>query len=353
MDWHRPFTASYRFMRVSRATGNELSQVDGITGGTLNINQNSAVYESADLAAAQRLDMGNDFLRCYLDAEQGGEVESVCLGTWDISIPSRSIEGSVDSFPVYCDGLLGELQGDSFEVPVIIASGSNIVSEARGIAEGAGLTVDAVESGMVLGTNWAFGLDGEDGGSKLKALNSLLSLAGYSSASTDPMGNVVLRPYQNPEDREIVWTFEEGPNATFLIEAEEERDTRDVANVVLAIYESDGYTTVGTATDNDPSSPYSIQNRGYRKVSKYTYHDTATQEQADSRAAELLSTAQSVIHRLTLKHVHCPARVGDTVMVSWPSKGISDMFTIRTQRVDIGSAGCLTTSELRRFERRS
>lgn len=353
MDWTKPFTASYRFMQVSRSDGNEVGQVDGITEGTLNINQNSAVFESADLTAAWRLDIGSDFLRCYLDAEQGGSIESVCLGTWDISIPSRSINGLTDSCPVYCDGLLGELQGDSFEAPVIITSGSNIIQKASEIVEDAGLNVNSEESDMVLGTNWAFGLDGEQGGSKLKAVNSLLSLAGYSSASTDPMGNVVMRPYRNPEDREIVWTFEEGPNATFLIDAEEERDTRDVANVVLAIYESDGSTTVGVAEDNDPSSPYSIQSRGYRKVSKYAYHDTATQAQADARAEELLSTAQSVIHRLTLKHVHCPARVGDTVMVSWPSKGISDLFTVRTQRVDIGSAGCLTTSELRRFERRS
>lgn len=352
MDWGRPFEASYRFMSVSR-DGNETGQVDGITGGTLTVNQDSAVYESADLDSAMRFDLGNDRLRCYLDATQDGTTESVCLGTWDVSIPSRSINGLIDRCPVYCDGLLGELQGDSFEAPVTVPTGSNIVSYAKGICEGIGLSVNATESDSALGTPWVFGLDGEQGGSKLKALNSLLSLAGYSSASTDPMGNVVLKPYQNPTDRNPVWTFEEGPTATFLIEAEEERDTRDVANVVLAIYESDGETTVGSAIDDDASSPYSIHNRGYRKVAKYTYRDTATQAQADYRAAELLSTAQSVIHRLTLKHVYCLARVGDVVRVVWPSKGINATFTIRTQKVEIGSAGCLTTSELRRFERRS
>ena len=45
---------------------------------------------------------------------------------------------------------------------------------------------------------------------------------------------------------------------------------------------------------------FSMKSRGYRKSAKYTYRDTATQAQADARAAELLSTAQSVIHRLTL-----------------------------------------------------
>ena len=29
-DWHEPFTASYRFMRVNRITGYETEQIEGI-----------------------------------------------------------------------------------------------------------------------------------------------------------------------------------------------------------------------------------------------------------------------------------------------------------------------------------
>ena len=46
-DWTRPFTATYRFMRVSRSTGYETAQLDGITGGTLQVNQDTATFESA------------------------------------------------------------------------------------------------------------------------------------------------------------------------------------------------------------------------------------------------------------------------------------------------------------------
>lgn len=355
-DWHEPFEASYRFMRVSRSTGYETGQLDGIRGGTLQINRDTATFEGGTVATAALLDLGSDLVRGYLDAEwEDGSAESVCLGTWLASIPSRDVDGPLDSCTAYLDGRLQELQDDSFSAPIVVDAGENIVSTARAIAEQAGLAVNATPSDAVLGAAWAFGLEsdgGEAGGSKLEAMNSLLALAGYSAAYTDPMGTVIMSPYVDPPRRQPVWIFEEGIAATFLAEAREERDSREVANVVLAIYESDGQTTVGEAVDDDPMSPYSTVSLGRRKVAKHSYRSAATQAEADAKADELLRTNQSTIRRVTLRHVRCPARVGDVVEVRWPSAGISGTYVVRTQTVEIGSAGCLTTSELRAFERR-
>lgn len=355
-DWTRPFTATYRFMRVARSTGYETAQLDGIKGGTLQVNQDTATFESATLGTAAFFDLGADLVRCYLDAAwEDGTEESVCLGTWLATIPGRSVDGATETCTAYCDGRLQELQDDSFSAPIVVDAGENIVATAQAIAEGAGLAVVSTPSSDTLGTAWSFGLSSEsdgDGGSKLDAVNALLKLAGYGSASTDELGRVVMKPYTDPSSRTPVWTFEEGLNATFLSKADEERDSRDVCNVVLAIYESDGSTTIGEAVDDDPQSPYSTVRLGRRKVAKHMYNSTATQTAADAKAAELLRTQQSTIRRVKLQHVHCPARVGDVVRVSWPSANISGSYVVRTQTVDIGSAGCLTTSELRAFERR-
>lgn len=354
-DWHKPFRSSYRFMRVSRQTGYETEQLDGILDGRLSINQDTATFESARLDSTEAFDLGSDLVRGYLDATwEDGTEESVCLGTWLASIPSRDVDGRLETCTVYLDGRLQELQDDSFSAPVVIDAGENIIDNARAIAEGIGLQVVATDSDSVLGSPWVFGMD-EDGGSKLEAMNELLGMAGYSSASTDEMGRVILAPYVDPSRRNPSWEFEEGPTATFFAEATEERDSRDVANVVLTIYESDEQTVIGEAVDDDPASPYSIRpdtGIGRRKVAKYTYNNTATQEEADRKASELLATNQSTIRRVTLQHVHCPARVGDVVSVRWPSANISGTYVVRTQQVEIGSAGCLTTSELRAFERR-
>lgn len=355
-DWSQPFESAYRFVRVSRATGYETGEIDAIRGGSLVINRDTDTYESANVDTATVLDVGADLVRCYLDATFGdGSTESVCLGTWLPSVPSRDVDGAFVTSNAYLDGRLAELQDDSFEAAYSLPAGTNIVGAAAAIVTGAGLPVRVVASNATLGAPWVFGLEDEgeeDGGTKLQAVNALMRLAGYAAAHTDERGTVVLEPSQTVAGNDPVWTFREGLGATFLAKAEDERDTRDVANVVLAIYETEGQTTIGTAVDDDPASPYSTVTLGRRKVVKYRYNDTATQARANQKAAELLETNQSVIRRVTLSHVHNPARVGDVVSVDWPSAGISGAFIIRTQTVEIGSAGCLTTSELRRYERR-
>lgn len=355
-DWTVPFESAYRFMRVSRTTGYEVGQIDGIRGGTIQLNQDTATFEGGTVETARFFDVGADLVRGYLDATwEDGTSESACLGTWLASIPSRDIDGVVEACTVYLDGRLQELQDDSFEVPVTYAAGTNIVDAAKAIAVQAGLPVNATPSSAVLGAAWTFGLQSEgeeDGGSKLDAINALLRMAGYSAASTDPTGTVVMEPYVDPAGRSPAWSFVEGVGATFLSKAVEERDSRDVCNVVLAIFETDDATTIGTAVDDDPMSPYSTVSLGRRKVAKYTYNGTATQSAADRKADELLATQQSTIRRVTLSHVRCPARVGDVVTVDWPSAGISGTYAIRKQAVSIGSPGCMTQSELRAFERR-
>lgn len=355
-DWTKPFTASYRWLRVSRETGYEVATIDNLTKGTLTINQDSSTFESADVNCIGALDIGIDFARCYMDAAfEDGSVETVCLGTWLVSIPSRNVRGSYEDCSVRLDGRLIELDEDSFDAPVVFGNTSTCIEYAAGIVEGCGLSVVMRDGdpGTRIADHWTFGLDGEDsnGGSKLRAVNALLHRAGFRSASTDAYGNVVFRrsveqPYDTPS-----WSFVEGGNATFLMDVTDERDATDVCNVVLAVYETDASTVIGEAIDDNPASPYSTVSLQRRKVAKYFYNDEATQEEADKRAARLLDTNQSIIHRITLSHVHCPLRVGDIANIQYGSANISGNYMTRVQTVQIGSAGCLTETELRRYER--
>lgn len=354
-DWTKPFTASYRYMRVSRHTGNETARLDGMRGGSITVNNDTQTFESAKADSSEFVDVKADLVRIYLDATfEDGSTESVVLGTFLSSIPSRDISGSNVDCTMHLDGRLTELQEDSFDAPIVIPAGTNAVEYAKSIAEGAGLTVLYSPSSYTLGTAWAFGLDdsGDDeGGSKLDCINALLRMADYSAAKTDQWGRVLMYPETDVDAAPARWTFQQGANATFLDESTYERDTRDVCNVVLAVYETDEATTIGEAVDNDASSPWSVMNLGRRKVAKYFYNDTSTQYAATIKAQQLLRTNQSVVRRLTLSHVWCGARVGDVVRVMWPNTGYSGTYVIRTQDIDVGSAGCMCTSELRRFER--
>lgn len=356
-DWTVPFESGWRWMRVSRATGFETEQLANLTTGTLTINADTECFESASVDCIGMLDVGNDLVRCYLDATwENGTTESVCIGTWLPNVPSRDVDGSYQECTVQLDGRLIELAEDSFENVFTAKSGQNPVNVARTICENAGLTVIQTDpySGT-LGTAWRFGLEGmssfdDNAGNKLQAVNALLGIAGFRAAQTDPYGNVLFRADVDYSDSPA-WTFAEGVDATFLSTATDERDSTEVANKVIAVYETDDSTTIGVATDNDPASPWSTVALGRVRAKVYLYNDTATQAAANKQAAWLLSNQQSVIRRVTVSHVYCPVRVGDIAAVDYRSASIGGQFAVRVQTVELGGAGCLTKSELRRFER--
>ena len=378
-DWTKPFEASYTWWRVDRAsytyetpddlgdfyaTGTEVEQIPNIVKATLQLNDSTETFETGLARCVGPLDVGNDLVRCHLTATwEDGTTEDVVLGTYDVSIPSRDVHGSYEECSAVLDGRLMELQQDAFEEPEVIQKGSNPFADAARWVRERGITFSE-DRPLSHYLDWpapsqlVYGIGAEDGGTVLSAYNGVMAgVQGVRAAKTDEFGRIII---QDPIDYDgtPVWTFAEGINATFLEDAVDERDTSKVCNVVICVYESDSATYVGTAEDTDPSSPWSIANYGRRKAAVYTYNeapagstDVERQATADAKAAKLLDENRSIVRRITISHVYCPARVGDIVEVSYPSAGIYGKFAIRTQTIDVGSAGCMTVSELRRFER--
>ena len=364
-DWTKPFDAAYVWRRVPRKsyayangnyfdlTGTETETLDAITGGTIETNADTDTFTTASIECAEVPNVGTDLIRCHLVATfEDGTVEDVVLGTWLPSIPKRDIEAPNASCTVRLDGRLMELEQDAFAPPVTVNAGVDAPSYVALICHNNCITTvyPLPQNTKTLGTKWVIGLSSDEDGdeSKLAAINRMLGFAGCRAAQTDEYGRVLMRM---PIDYASapVWTFREGASATFLNDATDERDATDICNVVIALFESQESTTIGRAEDH--SSEWSIENLGREKVGIYKYNDAATQAQANAKAAELLENQLSVIRRVTIRHVWCGARTGDVVALEWPSVGISGNFAIRRQTIAVGSAGCICTSELRRFER--
>lgn len=349
MDWGKPFSASYRFMRVSRSTGNEtqlLSQFE--SGGSITRNNDTTTKESGKASIVGDLDIGADLVRVYLDATEieGDGSESVALGTFLPSVSSRDVNAQLATSDVKLYGRLKEVEDADFESPISVASGESPVSKAVEILEGCGLEVDAEESDYKLSSTWTFGTESDENG-KLDAVNDLLDVAGFYAATTDPYGKVMLRKYQEPEAVTVAHTFQEGEDARFLSDMTDEKDASDVANVVKCVYSTEDSTVIGIARDEDPDSPYSTVSLGREVYARYDYDDEVTQDEANAKAASLLKESQSVIHRVTLEHILVPSlTVRDAVQIEYPSGGISGKFIIRTQDIDLG-AGCLVTAEVK------
>ena len=258
--WLASFRAPYRYVRVSRSTGLETGAIECFTGGSISRNQDTDTYESASLDYVGRLDMGNDFVRIYLDAEDpiSGTSRTVCLGTFECSTPSRTVSGEVVTGTATLYGRLHDLAKDDFDEPYTVPAGANAVSAAKAIAEGCGLEVVAEPSDYTLSTAWVFGIaaTADTPDNKLGAVNRLLSAAGFRRASTDAYGRVLFRRYLEPAARPIDHTFSEGEDCRVLPDLTDEQDD----------------------FDDSPQSEWSTVSTGRRIVKRYQYSDLPSGE---------------------------------------------------------------------------
>lgn len=288
-SWIRPFDASYDFVRVSRETGLELDFVRDIeNGGSIERNANTALYETASLDFADKFDVGNDFLRVYLNATfTDGSKRRECLGTFMPQVDSVDIDGAYREGQINAYGLLKRLKDDDFDGPYVITQDSNAVEEAVKIAESVGLTVYADSSSLLLGSNWVFGVGrNNDAKTKLDAVNLLLEAAGFRSASTDRMGNVLFRRYVEPSDMPISAEFTEGADARFMLDMTDSTNRAEVCNVVHVDFNTQDASVRGTAIDDSPDSELSTVSVGRRIVKGYSYDSLPGVDTEDSNLIE-------------------------------------------------------------------
>lgn len=288
-SWTKPFDASYDFVRVSRETGLELDFVRDIeNGGSIERNANTALYETASLDFVDKFDVGNDFLRVYLNASfSDGSKRRECLGTFMPQVDSVDIDGAYREGQINAYGLLKRLKDDDFDGPYVIVAGSNLVDEAVKIAESVGLTVYADPSSLLLGSTLVFGVGRDnDAKNKLDAVDLLLKAAGFRSPATDRMGNVLYRRYVEPADMPISAEFTEGRDARFMPDMTESTNRAEVCNVVHVDFSTQDASVRGTAVDDSPDSDLSTVSVGRRIVKSYSYDSLPGVDTEDSNLVE-------------------------------------------------------------------
>lgn len=360
--WSEPFRASYRFMRVSRATGLELGRIDGmLNGGSIERNQDTDEFESGTVDFVGDFDIGGDYVRCYLDASfWDGSAKSELLGTFLPSRPKASKNAGFSKGAVELHGLLHMGAKAAFEKPFIVSAGTPLLDAVQSVLKTCGLEcVVEDQSDYVVGSQLVYGAIGgsDEAETPIAAANDLLAMAGFESCKTDVLGRVRLRRYAEPAARAAAHDFVEGIDARFLPDVDEEQDDFDVANVVIAEYQSGDISVRGIAVDDSPLSTYSTVNVGRRIAARYSYSDlpegcTAerAQEIAAAKAEELLATKRSVIHRITFQHAYAPISVGDTIRFSYGRAGIDGKFAVRRQQITLSNA-CIVEEEARDFIR--
>lgn len=333
MDWSSSGRRdSFRFMRVSADNWQEVEEVHGVTGGSLDRNDLTSIKASGSLDYIDEPQLGRDYIRVYSDSvyPPTGERVSIAHGTYLVSTPSSTYRGAIEEGTADLYGVLQVLAEDSFEAPLVLSAGTPAVSKAAEIIADAGLPVVASASAASL--NAAAVFDDEDA-SKLDAVNWLMDFAGFGSAACDGYGNVLLRPYVDPTARKPTVALHDDGRCVYRAGVVREYDMFDVPNVVIVTCSSaeGDADMVAEAVNDDPMSAFSTATRGRRIVSRETVTDIDSQAALQAKADALLASKTSAVESFEVAHAYIPMDMGDVCDFAYDAAGIrrDDIAAVR------------------------
>lgn len=346
IDWIRGGrTTKFRYVRVSWPDMAELSQIEGVTGCSVDENALTALKVSGTLDYANMEDIGDDLIRIYSISESAGETETVCHATLFATTPSSTWSGESRTGTADMYSTLWILQQASPEGTYTVNEGANAVDVAAQIARDHNLKVVVTPADKTVSTSHSW----DENESFLDIVNWLLDFAGYGSANVDAYGNIIMAPYVEPGSKAVAWTFSDTHDGVSDAEISHEYDIYNVPNVVRVVCSNaDGEPMVAVATNADPENPYSTVRRKKRIVRTETVSDIESQAALDAKAEELLLSGMTVVEKIGVKHVWVPIEVSDAVQIDYQeSDKVMKMAVVSRKTNMTPDLDCTTTT--RRF----
>lgn len=314
-------TTSFRYVRVGWPSMDELGELAGVEGCSIEENQEATIKASGSLRVGggwvpSTLD---DMVRVYSTSTAPGEEPvTVCHGTFLVSVPSTSYgpAGAATEADLY--GVLKILQDAKLTDALPMAAGTPTVEFAASLARRAGLHVVAGPSAHKVASahGWDVGTD------LLTVVNDCMGWAGFSSASTDGYGNVILSPYRVPEEREVAAVLSDGERGGPIcgVAVSREHDPASVPNVSVVVYSpEEGEPQVAVVRNDDPSSEFSTVRRSREVV--HVEEVTELSGKASDKALSNLRSAMRVVDRYTVDMLWWPLSIGEAVRLDYRALG--------------------------------
>lgn len=312
--------AEYRAVLLDKYE-QELYPLDGFTGGSLQLSSDTRLRASGTI---DLIDRGQiiDFLsdRVRIDYVRRGQ-DPAPLGVFLMQAPQRSFTGNGVKRSISLLGKLAHIDQSELVYTYNVRKGENLIAKAyeflRSNIEG-DMFISVTPSDKTARTDMSW----ESGKSVLTIVNDLLKAAGYFSLWVDQRGQYRIQPYREPQYRPLSLAFEEGEASFHLPDWEHEQDLTSVPNRVTLVAQSNGELPplVGTAFNNDPNSPFSMQNRRRIIAHTETGLDVADQATIDMMARRKLEELSRPGAQITCKHVPQPF-LQPNDRVTWNSQG--------------------------------
>ncbi len=231
------------------------------------------------------------------------------LATLLCAAPSTQHTGNLTTRQVELIDKLAVLDRDKLTTPLLIPAGAVVTDHVKTQILAAGEASMAVtDSAAALGADkvWPAGI------SRRRVINDLLDSINYWAIHTDAYGRYVAAPYTPPRSRPSTRSF--GPGTHLVSDAwGRDEDLLNVPNTVILTRqgEPDTEALVGVAQNTDPSSRFSVPNRGVIAITDTT--DAVDQATIDAQASRRLVEASTPGASRVIEVAMVPAGIRDVV----------------------------------------
>lgn len=304
---------------------NPLGPLDGVTGGSAEVVAQSRLGGSGSLTIDHRRDI--DWMTYRVQARFSDEDRTWPVGTFLLSSPTENHSEFGLTHSVALRTKMNVIEEDSVEARYSLAAGTGIIATVVTLIQSTGeARISATASAAVL----ASAMTWEAGTSKLTIVNDLLQAAGYWSLWCDGSGLFRVEPYREPVARPVSFEFLHGENSLHFPDWDREQDHASVPNRFVAVGQGDETTPplVGLATNENPQSPYSFQQRGRWITATEEGVEAASQAVIDQFAARKLTDAMNPVARMTVTHAMLDLDPNDLVAFT-PEDGVRRLATVQ------------------------
>lgn len=319
-----------------------LRELDTVESWSLELNANTRLGASGSLTLLHS--GGIDFQKHRVRVTYDPGVEGVDpwhVGVFVFAEPGVQRDATHSTVSVKLLSKLAIVDEDATTETFTVPAGANLVQQAETLLRSVGETRLSVQDSDLTARE---SIQFNAGEPILTVVNEILDAAGYWSLNADGNGVYDLSPYRLPNERPVVWEFEEGAQAIHVPKWSRDQDISSVPNRVVCRTngEDDKPALVGVAENTDADSPYSFQARG-RWVTRVYDVEAAGQAEINSLAQRRLLQAGNPV--ATLKIEHAPVPVFPRQAVRFQSAGVRTVATIA--KMSVSSPGFLVSTELK------
>lgn len=211
----------------------------------------------------------------------------------------------------------GDIVTDEDGAPVTfsVVAGDNVIDVVKSLIQSTGEDTPAISADPVPLNN---DMSWEVGTTLLKIINELLNASNHFSLMCDMEGQYRIIPYTPPKDRPVIYRdgtefgwetpFSYGESSLMSPTWSRDMDVFAVPNrwVSMTQGDSDNEALVATATNEDPDSPFSYQNRGRWITQVETGVEAVDEAALQAHADRKLASATSVTMAVSAEHLFLP-----------------------------------------------